>query len=173
MKIKRLTASLVLVIALLTLPAAVCSTATIENALTKAAVGSATARQVVTIQHQFGRIDDTHYKTDLLAFKAFNTDLDKLGDDLVSFGTVTPENKTQILDRIDKLIVDVDSLGAQGLGFKSAEAQAAFSAGIKALRAGLQTARNIINAVKKPTPVSAALVDRINELRFTEVSDAD
>lgn len=140
-----------------------CGKEQIENTFAKTVVALRSARQVSTVQHKYGHIDDAAYRSRLLLFDSANEAVNSVGDTIAGFGEITPGNKQQVLDELNNLATTVDKLIADGnVGVKNPDSQNDY-------RRWLLLVKGLINSAK----VGIAAIDRpvqVKELKLAKVT---
>ncbi len=127
-----------------------CGKEQIENSFAKTVVALRSARKVTTVQHKYGHIDDAAYKSRLLLFDSAFDAVNSTGDTVAGFGEITPGNKQQVLDELNKLATTADKLIADGdVGVKNPESQNDY-------RRWLLLAKGLINSLK----IGVAAIDK-------------
>lgn len=127
-----------------------CGKEQIENTFAKTVVALRSARQVATVQHKYGHIDDAAYKSRLLGFDSAFDAVNATGDTIAGFGEITPGNKQQVLDQVNSLATTIDKLIADGdVGVKNPDSQRDY-------RRWLLLSKGIVNSIK----IGVAAIDK-------------
>lgn len=140
-----------------------CGKESLEKANLKVVTSVRAARQITTLQHDFGQITDEAYVKRLQGFKKVYNASDKFADLFVEYDEINGTNKQKFIEGAQYFIETIEQLLADGtLGVKNDASQAKFKAYLNVAYATLSSAKVVIAAVDKPVPISDVKVTKID-----------